>query len=135
MSSTLTRNSYGGIFEQGSREYTLDDFYYLSLDKMERYVCLRESGVVIAEDTQSSSDEDGDEDDEDEDTEGENDYDMDDTEMVVEEVGVEKEQKEIEEWEPEDEFREPVMELKDIVEGPSAVGDESQVRNLQYLFH
>ncbi|KAK0491994.1 galactose oxidase [Armillaria luteobubalina] len=37
---------YGGIFERGSREYTLDDFYSLQLDKMDRYVCLKESGVM-----------------------------------------------------------------------------------------
>jgi hypothetical protein len=33
--------SYGGIFERGSREYTLDDFHSLALDKMDRYVCLK----------------------------------------------------------------------------------------------
>ncbi|KAK0190088.1 galactose oxidase [Armillaria mellea] len=58
---------YGGIFEKGSREYTLDDFYSLQLDKMDRYVCLKESGVVIAEgDDASSSESDGDDDDDDE---------------------------------------------------------------------
>ncbi|KAK0231789.1 galactose oxidase [Armillaria nabsnona] len=60
---------YGGIFERGSREYTLDDFYSLQLDKMDRYVCLKESGVVIAEgDDESSSgsyDDDVDDDDDD----------------------------------------------------------------------
>ncbi|KAK0439111.1 galactose oxidase [Armillaria borealis] len=58
---------YGGIFEKGSREYTLDDFYSLQLDKMDRYVCLKESGVVIAEgDDESSSGSDDDDDDDDE---------------------------------------------------------------------
>ncbi|PBK64706.1 galactose oxidase [Armillaria solidipes] len=63
---------YGGIFEKGSREYTLDDFYSLQLDKMDRYVCLKESGVVIAEgddESSSGSDDDDDDDDEEEDAE------------------------------------------------------------------
>jgi len=59
---------YGGIYERGSREYTLDDFYALQLDKMEAYQCLKKSDVVIPEgEIESSSDEDGeDEDDSDE---------------------------------------------------------------------
>lgn len=65
---------YGGIFERGSREYTLDDFYALALDKMDRYVCLKKSDVTIPEgdDESSSSEEDddgGDSSDEDEDDE------------------------------------------------------------------
>src|ERR1700761_5306349 len=64
--------SYGGIFERGSREYTLDDFYSLALDKMDRYVCLKKSDVIIPEgdDESSSSEEDdggGDSSDDDED--------------------------------------------------------------------
>ncbi|KAF8901515.1 hypothetical protein CPB84DRAFT_1777507 [Gymnopilus junonius] len=59
---------YGGIYERGSREYTLDDFYSLQLDKMDKYICLKKTDVVIPEgDVESSSDEDGDEDDSDED--------------------------------------------------------------------
>ncbi|KAH9980749.1 hypothetical protein BJV74DRAFT_887573 [Russula compacta] len=64
--------SYGGIFERGSREFTLDDFHALALDKMDRYVCLKKSDVVIppeGDDVSSSSaedDEDGDDSDEDE---------------------------------------------------------------------
>ncbi|TFK85227.1 galactose oxidase [Polyporus arcularius HHB13444] len=59
---------YGGIFEKGSREYTLDDFHALALDKLDRYVCLKRSEIVISEgDEESSSDEDDDEDDDDED--------------------------------------------------------------------
>lgn len=66
---------YGGIFERGAREYTLDDFYSLQLDKLDRYTCLKHSGITIAAegDDESSSededdeDEDGDEDDEDDD--------------------------------------------------------------------
>ncbi|KAI9462684.1 galactose oxidase [Russula earlei] len=51
-----------------SREYTLDDFYALSLDKMDRYLCLKKSDVIIpseGDDVSSSSEED-DEDDSDE---------------------------------------------------------------------
>jgi hypothetical protein len=66
--------SYGGIFERGSREYTLDDFYSLALDKMDRFVCLKKCDVVISpegDDVSSSSsgeedDEDGDNSDDDE---------------------------------------------------------------------
>ncbi|KAG5725207.1 Kelch domain-containing protein 4 [Termitomyces sp. T112] len=64
---------YGGIFEKGSREYTLDDFYSLQLDKMERYICLKESGLVIKEGDESSSDDEDDEDDEDDDEDDEDD--------------------------------------------------------------
>jgi len=65
---------YGGIFERGSREYTLDDFHALALDKMDRYVCLKKSDIIIPEgdEVSSSSEEDDDgedssDDDEDED--------------------------------------------------------------------
>lgn len=54
---------YGGIFERGSREYTLDDFYALALDKMDRYFCLKESAVLVppsGEESSSSDDEDSD---------------------------------------------------------------------------
>ncbi len=33
---------YGGIFEAGNREYTLDDFHTLDLSKLDRFTCLRE---------------------------------------------------------------------------------------------
>ena len=57
-------SSYGGIFEKGAREYTLDDFHYLQLDKLDRFVCLKPSDVIIPTDpVESSSDEDGDDDD------------------------------------------------------------------------
>jgi len=58
--------SYGGIFERGSREFTLDDFYSLALDKMDRYVCLKKSDVIVSidgDDVSSSSEEDDDDDD------------------------------------------------------------------------
>ncbi|KAH8103145.1 galactose oxidase [Cristinia sonorae] len=54
---------YGGIFERGSREYTLDDFYALSLDKLDKYVCLKDSGVVISAEAEESSEDDEDDDD------------------------------------------------------------------------
>ncbi|KAF9464136.1 hypothetical protein BDZ94DRAFT_1216912 [Collybia nuda] len=54
---------YGGIFERGSREYTLDDFYSLQLEKMDRYICLKPSGVIILDGDESSSDDSDDEDD------------------------------------------------------------------------
>ncbi|KAI0078590.1 galactose oxidase [Panus rudis PR-1116 ss-1] len=78
---------YGGIFERGSREYTLDDFYSLQLDKLDRYTCLKDSGVTIpAEgDDESSSDDDDDdddEDDEDEDEEGEEENEENEAERV-----------------------------------------------------
>ena len=60
---------YGGIFERGSKEYTLDDFYALQLDKMDKYICLKKSDVVITTEgeEESSSDEDDGEDEGDED--------------------------------------------------------------------
>ncbi|KAF7338310.1 Galactose oxidase [Mycena venus] len=71
---------YGGIYEKGKREYTLDDFYSIQLDKLERYTCLKESGIVIADedDDSSSEDDDDDEDDEDEDEEEEDEENQDD---------------------------------------------------------
>ncbi|KDQ52303.1 hypothetical protein JAAARDRAFT_198471 [Jaapia argillacea MUCL 33604] len=66
---------YGGIYERGSREYTLDDFYALSLDKMDKFVCLKESGVVLPKEgeevSSSSGSEDGSDDEDDEDEDGE----------------------------------------------------------------
>ncbi|CED85351.1 glycoside hydrolase family 38 protein [Phaffia rhodozyma] len=61
---------YGGIFENDSREYTLDDFYSLSLDKLERYNCLRSSGLE-EEAWLESEEEDGDSDESDEEDEEE----------------------------------------------------------------
>jgi hypothetical protein len=76
----LTSDSrYGGIFERGSREYTLDDFYSLALDKLDRFICLKPCDVQFAEDDDSSDDDDeDDEDDEDEDDENEDDEDDED---------------------------------------------------------
>ncbi|KAG6888864.1 hypothetical protein C0992_007305 [Termitomyces sp. T32_za158] len=76
---------YGGTLERGSREYTLDDFYAIQLEKMERYVCLRECGVVIPEGEVSSSEDDDDSDDDDDD----DDDDYDDGDIGDEENGEE----------------------------------------------
>ena len=65
-------SSYGGIFERGSKEYTLDDFYALSLDKLDRFTCLKPSNVII---DNNADDESSDEDDEDEDEDNEDDDD------------------------------------------------------------
>ena len=73
---------YGGIYERGSREYTLDDFHSLQLDKMEKYLRLKESDVIIPDgDVESSSDdEDEDEDDDSDDDSDEEDEDEDEDE-------------------------------------------------------
>lgn len=55
--------SYGGIYERGPREYTLDDFYTLQLDKLDRYVCLKESDVVVPPEGEEVSSSGGDDDD------------------------------------------------------------------------
>ncbi|CDO71059.1 hypothetical protein BN946_scf184844.g63 [Trametes cinnabarina] len=86
---------YGGIFEKGSREYTLDDFYSLQLDKLDRYVCLKASEIVIAEgDEESSSDDDDDDDDDDDGDDTADEGDRDDTESVT--VVGEEEEKTVE---------------------------------------
>ncbi|KAJ7632602.1 galactose oxidase [Roridomyces roridus] len=64
---------YGGIYERGKREYTLDDFYSIQLDKLDRYTCLKKSEYLIADGDDESSSEDEDEDDDDEDEEEEDD--------------------------------------------------------------
>lgn len=58
----------------------MDDFYSLQLDKMDRYVCLKKSEIIIPEgEVESSSDEDGSEE-----VSGEDEYDEDDeTETLV----------------------------------------------------
>jgi hypothetical protein len=55
----LNSPRYGGIYERGAREYTLDDFYSLQLDKLDRFTCLKESGIVPQEgENDESEDED-----------------------------------------------------------------------------
>ncbi|KAF9959435.1 hypothetical protein BGZ65_000404 [Modicella reniformis] len=65
---------FGGILEIKDREYTLDDFFSLNLDKMTEYVCLRqsefESQLWLGEDSDDDEGEE-DEDGEDEGEEGE----------------------------------------------------------------
>jgi len=63
--------SYGGSWESSRREYTLDDFYSLNLDKRDGYVTLRATNIE-GEDWQGSDDED------DMDVEGDGDDDEDD---------------------------------------------------------
>ena len=58
---------YGRIFERGTKEYTLDNFYALQLDKMVKYICLKKSNIVILEEGEEESSEDDKEDDDDND--------------------------------------------------------------------
>ncbi|KZV91213.1 hypothetical protein EXIGLDRAFT_719583 [Exidia glandulosa HHB12029] len=62
---------YGGIVERGAREYTLDDFYALQLDKLDRFTTLRPCDIVFGEGEES--DEDGDDDESGSDSGSEND--------------------------------------------------------------
>lgn len=63
---------YGGIYETGDREYTLDDFYTIDLSKMNKVVCLKECPIDNLE-WHSSDEEDEEDDDEDEDEQEEKD--------------------------------------------------------------
>ncbi|KAK9727420.1 Kelch repeat-containing protein 3 [Basidiobolus ranarum] len=60
---------YGGILEVGDREFTLDDFYSLNLDKLHEFVCIKkpniEAQVWLGENSDDDDDDDDDEDDED----------------------------------------------------------------------
>ncbi|KAG0372311.1 hypothetical protein BGX24_000425 [Mortierella sp. AD032] len=66
---------FGGILEVKDREYTLDDFFSLNLDKMNEYICLRasefESQLWLGE--ESDDDEEGDDDEDDDEDEDEDD--------------------------------------------------------------
>lgn len=62
---------YGGIFESGDREYTLDDFYTIDLSKMNKVVCLKECRIDALEWNESEDEEDSDDDDEDDDDDDE----------------------------------------------------------------
>lgn len=53
-----TLHIYGGIIERGSREYTLDDFHTIQLDKLDRYTCLRPISFVVPDNAESSSEDD-----------------------------------------------------------------------------
>ncbi|THH00456.1 hypothetical protein EW026_g2079 [Hermanssonia centrifuga] len=77
--------SYGGIFERGSREYTLDDFHSLQLDKLDKYICLKDSGVVIPtgdDESSSGEDDDDEQEEEEEEDEGEDEDTEDDATLV-----------------------------------------------------
>lgn len=60
---------YGGVLEVGSREATLDDFYKIRLDKLERFECLRAAeidfGDQVTESEGESDDDEADSDDSD----------------------------------------------------------------------
>ena len=83
---------YGGIYETGDREYTLDDFYTIDLSKMNKVVCLKECPIDNLE-WHSSDEEDEDEDDDDED-EDEREGDRDEEPEGVEDVPLEEEAEE-----------------------------------------
>jgi hypothetical protein len=85
---------YGGIYERGSREYTLDDFYSIQLDKLDKCTCLKESAVIVPDVAEESSSSD-DDDDDDDDSGGEDDCDDEGGEGTlvgdeVEESGIKK---------------------------------------------
>ncbi|KAF9272304.1 hypothetical protein BGZ68_002534, partial [Mortierella alpina] len=73
---------FGGILEVRDREYTLDDFFSLNLDKMTEYICLRqsefESQLWLGEESDDEEEGDEDEDDDDEDEEEDEDDEDDD---------------------------------------------------------
>lgn len=63
----MSGHSYGGIWEtaddeSGGRDYTLQSFFSLALDKMDHFVCLRDDDIQEHEwnESESSSDEDDD---------------------------------------------------------------------------
>ncbi|TIB37986.1 hypothetical protein E3P86_01935 [Wallemia ichthyophaga] len=64
---------FGGIFEQGTQEFTLDDMHSLALDKLDRFKCIQECHVVGIEDEQDDDDDEDDEDDEGSENEGDDD--------------------------------------------------------------
>ncbi|OCB83973.1 galactose oxidase [Sanghuangporus baumii] len=67
---------YGGILEIGPKEFTLDDFYFLSLDKLDRYVCIKLCEIDLPKEgeiIESSSDDEEDDSSDDNNTEDERD--------------------------------------------------------------
>ncbi|QRV91183.1 glyoxal oxidase [Ceratobasidium sp. AG-Ba] len=72
---SATRYIFTEVFSRGSREYTLDDFYSLALDKLDRFICLKPCDVQFA-DNDDSSEDDGDDDDDDNEDDSEGDYDQ-----------------------------------------------------------
>ncbi|TFK33534.1 hypothetical protein BDQ12DRAFT_690974 [Crucibulum laeve] len=131
---------YGGIYERGSREYTLDDFYSLQLDKLDKYTCLKKSDVIIPEgEEESSSDEDdSDEDDEDDSDEDEGEGDEDSEEEEEEERARKKRDKKKEKLrsvdvkeDPEEEEEQTVPKEEDIEEVVEQTRDEKDALRLQ----
>ncbi|KAF8813095.1 hypothetical protein BYT27DRAFT_7181806, partial [Phlegmacium glaucopus] len=110
---------YGGIYERGSREYTLDDFYSLQLDKMDKYLCLKESDVVIPDgDVESSSD-----DEEDDDSNDDGDDDDDYEEIDGDNVDVEADEADEEEVE-EDQSTTKIEQVQLIDEEPTKLSQD-----------
>ncbi|KAI6100109.1 galactose oxidase, partial [Pisolithus thermaeus] len=107
---------YGGILERGSREYTLDDFYTLQLDKLDKYSCLRPMSTVIPEDVESSS---GDESDSDTDSHNEDgsdtDEDCDETTSDMKDRGAKAKKSQRQETEIGEENRAPSSEEEPVV--------------------
>ena len=134
-------SSYGGIFELGTREYTLDDFYALQLDKLERFVCLKPSGIVIPTEAEESSDEEGesgdegsdDDEDDDEDSQGEiESEDERDKKRKTKEKGKEKKGKRREAGESEEEPERPDVGAKSEAEAEETEAGK-QVRHRALL--
>lgn len=62
---------YGGIFEAGDREYTLDDFYTLDLSKLDRFTCLKDCPIDALEWNDTEDEDESGSDDSDSETESE----------------------------------------------------------------
>jgi len=68
-------HSYGGIIERGAREYTLDDFHSLNLEKLEKFECLKPCDVEFGVGEESSDEEDGEDGEDDDEDDGTDDDD------------------------------------------------------------
>ncbi|KAK4056837.1 Kelch repeat-containing protein 3 [Microbotryomycetes sp. JL221] len=89
---------YGGILESGDREWTLDDFHTIALDKLDRFNCLRECVIDTAwlgsdseDDDDDSSDDENDSDDDKSESEGGDQGDEDDDKAPEDDVKMEEE--------------------------------------------
>lgn len=74
---------YGGIHETAEREYTLDDFRVLQLDKLEKWICLKDCPIQGLEWNESDDEQDDDDDSSDD---GDSSSDEDEVEQEGEEV-------------------------------------------------
>ena len=89
LSAQSRYSRYGGIFEKGPKEYTLDDFYLLQLDKLDRFTCLKKSDIMIpVGEEESSSDEEDDDDGDDGSDDDDDDDDDGDDKVIGEKVDV-----------------------------------------------